>query len=165
MQFSKCMLSLGRWGAPRCPANLLRQRRRRESCASAGGSHTSPCLLLPPARSESHWHLPAATSAGTLFTAVAHIFCGVVGAGVLGLPNAVSWLGWVAGPLCLTAFFAVALWSSIMLSKLYSVDGIEFARYHHAVRHILGQRCATRRRLQCGGAAKWALQAGGKPPC
>jgi hypothetical protein len=82
--------------------------------------------------------------AGTVFTAVAHIFCAVVGAGVLGLPNAVSWLGWVAGPLCLVAFYLVALWSSIMLSKVYSVDGIEFARYHHAVRHILGQRCAAR---------------------
>ncbi len=75
--------------------------------------------------------------AGNLFTAVAHIFCAVVGAGVLGLPNSLAWLGWVAGPLCLILFFAVSLWSSILLSRLYCVDGIEFARYHHAVEHIL----------------------------
>lgn len=26
-----------------------------------------------------------------------HIFCAVVGAGVLALPQSVAWLGWVAG--------------------------------------------------------------------
>ncbi|KAI3430592.1 hypothetical protein D9Q98_005185 [Chlorella vulgaris] len=79
---------------------------------------------------------------GNLFTAVAHIFCAVVGAGVLGLPNSLAWLGWVAGPLCLILFFAVSLWSSILLSRLYCVDGIEFARYHHAVEHILGHKAS-----------------------
>lgn len=59
---------------------------------------------------------------------------------MLGLPNSVAWLGWVAGPLCLIGFFLVSLWSSILLSRLYCIDGIEFARYHHAVEHVLGRR-------------------------
>ncbi|EFN51990.1 hypothetical protein CHLNCDRAFT_32765 [Chlorella variabilis] len=76
---------------------------------------------------------------GTKWTAVGHIFCAIVGAGVLGLPNSMAWLGWVAGPICLIVFFAVSMWSSHLLARLYCVDGIEFARYHHAVQHILGR--------------------------
>lgn len=76
---------------------------------------------------------------GTVWTAVGHIFCAVVGAGVLGLPNSLAWLGWVAGPMCLCIFFAISLWSAHLLAQLYQVDGIEFARYHHAVQHILGR--------------------------
>ena len=70
-----------------------------------------------------------------------HIFCAIVGAGVLGLPNSMAWLGWVAGPICLIVFFAVSMWSSHLLARLYCVDGIEFARYHHAVQHILVGPC------------------------
>ena len=86
--------------------------------------------------------------AGTLNTAIAHIFCAVVGAGVLGLPNSMAWLGWVAGPICIVLFFAVSMWSSHMLARLYCVDGIEFARYHHAVQYILVRWCHRRRGTQ-----------------
>lgn len=57
-----------------------------------------------------------------------HIFCAVVGAGVLGLPSSVAWLGWVAGPICLCVFFAISLWSSHLLAQLYRIDNVEFAR-------------------------------------
>lgn len=77
---------------------------------------------------------------GTLWTAVAHVFCAVVGAGVLGLPNSVAWLGWVAGPLCIIAFFSISLWSSIMLAGMYRIGRIEFARYSHLVDHVLGRK-------------------------
>ncbi|PRW60633.1 Amino acid permease 2 [Chlorella sorokiniana] len=76
---------------------------------------------------------------GTMWTATMHIFCAACGAGVLGLPYAVGMLGWVAGPLLLTIFFLVARWTSILLSEVYFVNGIESARYHHAVRHLLGR--------------------------
>ena len=70
-------------------------------------------------------------------TAIAHIFCAVVGAGVLGLPNSVAWLGWIAGPTLLVFFFLVSIWSSRMLADVYCVNGVEHARYHHAVKNIL----------------------------
>lgn len=38
-----------------------------------------------------------------------------------GLPNSVAWLGWVAGPLCIIAFFSISLWSSIMLAGMYRI--------------------------------------------
>jgi len=46
-----------------------------------------------------------------------------------GLPNSMAWLGWVAGPICLCVFFAIALWGSLILCKLYCTDGIEFSRW------------------------------------
>jgi amino acid permease len=36
---------------------------------------------------------------------------------VLGLPNAVAWLGWVGGVLSLVVFYAVTLWACLMVSK------------------------------------------------
>ena len=68
---------------------------------------------------------------------MSHIFCAVVGAGVLGLPYSVAWLGWIAGPLCLIVFFSISMWSSHLLAQLYCINGVEFARYHHAVKYIL----------------------------
>lgn len=59
---------------------------------------------------------------------------------MLGLPNSVAWLGWVAGPICLCAFFVIIMCASLMLTKMYQTDGIEFSRYHHLVAHLLGRR-------------------------
>ena len=132
--------TFGSWDAhDRCP--------ERAPAAAAGSALPPPAaalhrLLLPPTT-----HSAASLPAGTTWTAVGHIFCAVVGAGVLGLPNSVAWLGWVAGPICLVVFFAVSLWSSHLLAQLYCVDGIEFARYHHAVQHILVR--GGRRAAQC----------------
>lgn len=75
--------------------------------------------------------------AGTLYTGAIHIFCGIVGklivlpscacmlcwtqvldlrcpdppagAGVLALPRSLGWLGWVAGPLLIIAFYFMSL--------------------------------------------------------
>ncbi|KAL4431936.1 hypothetical protein ABPG77_000203 [Micractinium sp. CCAP 211/92] len=76
---------------------------------------------------------------GNVFTAVMHIFCAVVGAGVLALPSTVAWMGWVAGPIMIVVFYVISLISSNMLAEVYCVDNIEFARYHHAVRYVLGR--------------------------
>lgn len=79
---------------------------------------------------------------GSWFTGSLHATNAIVGAGVLSLPWAVAQLGWVAGPLLLVLFYLVTRRASIMLAELYCVDGLEHARYHHAVRHILGRRGA-----------------------
>lgn len=52
----------------------------------------------------------------------------MVGAGVLGLPNAVAWLGWVAGPILLVLFYAVALFAARCQADIYRVGDTEYAR-------------------------------------
>jgi hypothetical protein len=52
---------------------------------------------------------------------VQHIFTAVVGAGVLALPQAVAWMGWVGGPLALIVFYVVSLMFSRLLSDVYEV--------------------------------------------
>lgn len=61
----------------------------------------------------------------------------MVGAGVLALPHALGYLGWIAGPICIIAFYLVALLACRMLVSIYNVDGIEYGRYHHAVSALL----------------------------
>lgn len=76
-------------------------------------------------------------------TCMMHVFCAVVGAGVLALPYSVSWLGWVAGPILIIVFYLFSMLSSILLASLYEVNGVEHGRYHHVVSHILGKRQAV----------------------
>ncbi len=71
--------------------------------------------------------------------AACHIVTAIIGAGVLGLPNAISWLGWVAGLSLLVLFFVVALWASLMLTEVYEVGGKTHSTYRQAVLHILGE--------------------------
>ena len=79
---------------------------------------------------------------GTLLTGVMHVFTAVVGAGVLNLPYAVSWLGWIAGPSLITLFYVLSLFSAIMLGTCFEVNGIEHERYHHLTAHILGRKAS-----------------------
>jgi amino acid permease len=85
--------------------------------------------------------LPTTTlaTAGHWVTAAGHLVTAVIGAGVLGLPDALAWLGWVAGPICLVAFCAITLWASFMLADVYQVGAIRHTRYKHAVFHIMGE--------------------------
>lgn len=114
------------------------------------GRHRPPCtgVLLPrpasaglpllPARE------PACRSRGDRLLTGALATCPSI-AGVLGLPNSVAWLGWIAGPICVCIAYAVSLWSSQLLVQLYRVDGMEFARYHHLVEHGEGWELSERR--------------------
>ncbi|GBG00553.1 amino acid permease [Raphidocelis subcapitata] len=76
-------------------------------------------------------------------TAAGHLVTAIIGAGVLGLPNAVAWLGWIAGPICLTVFFVTTLWTATMLCDCYHVKGKRHTRYKWAVLHIMGPRHAV----------------------
>lgn len=59
-------------------------------------------------------------------TAAGHLITAIIGAGVLGLPHAVSWLGWVGGVVFLVVSFATTLWTSRMLTDCYHVKGARF---------------------------------------
>lgn len=63
----------------------------------------------------------------------------MVGAGVLSLPAAMSWLGWVGGLVSLLLFYAISLWCSLMLAAVYKVDGHRHPTYSQAVLSILGR--------------------------
>ena len=178
------------------------------ACARPPFPRPAPPSPAPPQVRRPHRRAPppppVARAAGTLFTAVSHIFCAVVGAGVLGLPNSLAWvrslaaappppsccrracrrrcrcahprpprcrscvqLGWIAGPICLLAFFVISLWSAHLMAQLYLVDGIEFSRYHHAVSHVLvggwvgvGERLVGRGAVRGGTCAPAAAASG-----
>ena len=69
--------------------------------------------------------------------AAGHLVTAIIGAGVLGLPYAVSWLGWIAGPVCMVAFYVITLWTATMLTDCYHVKGKRHTRYKWAVLHIM----------------------------
>ncbi|KAK2972729.1 hypothetical protein RJ640_029186 [Escallonia rubra] len=84
---------------------------------------------------------------GTFWTATAHVITAVIGSGVLSLAWAIGQLGWVAGPVVLTLFAFVNLYTSNMLSECYRagdpVTGQRNYTYMDAVRANLGGRKVT----------------------
>lgn len=67
-----------------------------------------------------------------------HIITAIIGAGVLGLPHAVSWLGWGAGIIILVLFFIITWCASMLLTDMYEVEGVKNPTYRQAVLHVLG---------------------------
>lgn len=57
--------------------------------------------------------------AGTIWTAMAHIITGVIGAGVLSLAWSTAQLGWVAGPLAILVFAAITQISILLVCDCY----------------------------------------------
>lgn len=80
--------------------------------------------------------------AGTLWTATSHIITAVIGSGVLSLAWAVGQLGWVAGPVVMTLFAVVNLYTSNLLAQCYRagdlVTGQRNYTYMDAVKANLG---------------------------
>ncbi|KAL1103412.1 hypothetical protein V6Z11_D05G438200 [Gossypium hirsutum] len=82
---------------------------------------------------------------GTLWTAVAHIITGVIGAGVLSLAWSIAQLGWIAGPICMLAFAGVTIVSTYLLCDCYMFPHPEYGpnrvkSYMDAVRFYLGEK-------------------------
>ncbi|KAL4333911.1 hypothetical protein GQ457_07G012270 [Hibiscus cannabinus] len=82
---------------------------------------------------------------GTLWTTIAHIITGVIGAGVLSLAWSMAQLGWIAGPICIIAFAFVTTVSNYLLCDCYKFPDPEFGpnrtkSYMDAVRVYLGER-------------------------
>ncbi|XP_073149745.1 probable amino acid permease 7 isoform X3 [Henckelia pumila] len=89
---------------------------------SAGGYDNLSTLLLthsniPPLSSSAIMRHPH--KQGTLWTALAHIITAVIGSGVLSLAWSMSQLGWIAGPLTMSAFASVTLTSALFLCNCY----------------------------------------------
>jgi Transmembrane amino acid transporter protein len=80
------------------------------------------------------------THAGHWITAAGHLITAIIGAGVLGLPSSLAWLGWIGGIIALVFFYAVSLWAAIMLTEVYCVNGRRHTRYKFAVYWILGPK-------------------------
>ncbi len=85
-------------------------------------------------------YLPTEHKYGNVFSSSMHIICAIIGIGVLALPSAISYLGWIAGPLLLFAFFLVTLLACSMLASIYLIHDRVHSKYHYAVRDILGRK-------------------------
>lgn len=81
---------------------------------------------------------------GNVWTAVAHIITGVIGAGVLSLAWSMAQLGWIAGPLAMVLFASVTLISTYLLCNCYKtpdpeVGPVRNRSYIDAVNMNLGE--------------------------
>jgi len=76
-------------------------------------------------------------------TAACHLVTAMVGAGILALPRAFSWLGWLGGPICLMFFFAVTLFCLLHLVCAHHVGNVRHHCYADAVLHLCGRRHAA----------------------
>ncbi|KAJ1415529.1 Amino acid transporter, transmembrane domain [Sesbania bispinosa] len=56
---------------------------------------------------------------GNVWSAMAHIITGVIGAGVLSLAWSVAQLGWIVGPMAILLFAVTTLISTFLLSDCY----------------------------------------------
>ncbi|XP_057440947.1 probable amino acid permease 7 [Lotus japonicus] len=80
---------------------------------------------------------------GNVWSAVAHIITGVIGAGVLSLAWSVAQLGWIAGPLAILLFAGTTLASTNLLCDCYRFPDPEYgtitsSSYMGAVKLYLG---------------------------
>ncbi|KAK1686105.1 hypothetical protein QYE76_046953 [Lolium multiflorum] len=86
---------------------------------SRRGSHSQPFDLSAADTAPELDDDGRAARTGNLWTCVAHIITGVIGAGVLALSWSVAQLGWVAGPLAMLCFAGVTYVSAVLLSHCY----------------------------------------------
>ncbi|XP_068649359.1 amino acid permease 3-like [Aristolochia californica] len=89
---------------------------------------------------------------GTVWSATAHVVTAVIGSGVLALAWSVAQLGWLLGPIILSAFAGVTYYTSTLLAECYRaphpVTGSRNPTYMNAVRSYLGPK----RVFMCGVA-------------
>ncbi|KAL3821165.1 hypothetical protein ACJIZ3_007070 [Penstemon smallii] len=81
---------------------------------------------------------------GTVWTAIAHIITGVIGAGVLSLAWSTAQLGWVAGPLSIVLFAAITQVSTVLVADCYRSPDPEHGpirnrSFIQAVKYYLGE--------------------------
>ncbi|KAL3829515.1 hypothetical protein ACJIZ3_018317 [Penstemon smallii] len=69
-----------------------------------------------------------------------HNVTAIVGAGVLGLPYAMSQLGWGPGLTILIISWVVTLYSLWQMVEMHEMDGKRFDRYHELGQHAFGEK-------------------------
>jgi len=72
-----------------------------------------------------------------------HNVTAIVGAGVLGLPSAMSYLGWPAGIVVLVLSWVISLYTLWQLVKMHEMDGRRFNRYHELGQYAFGTLVVT----------------------
>eukprot|EP01026_Neomeris_dumetosa_P050426 TRINITY_DN4421_c0_g1_i8.p2 TRINITY_DN4421_c0_g1~~TRINITY_DN4421_c0_g1_i8.p2 ORF type:complete len:251 (-),score=14.82 TRINITY_DN4421_c0_g1_i8:5-757(-) len=77
---------------------------------------------------------------GKWYHAAFHTVTSVVGVGVLGLPYAMSNLGWTAGIILLIVACAVSFYTSYLLISMHESRGKRFNRYRDLGQAILGDK-------------------------
>jgi len=98
------------------------------------------CYTIPKTP---HTHIittPLYTFAAEWYHAAFHSVCAVVGAGVLGLPYAFSYLGWVGGLLTLSTLCLFSIYTSYLLSQLHEVYGVRLNTYREIGEAVWGPR-------------------------
>jgi amino acid permease len=83
-------------------------------------------------------HEALACAAATWPQATCHTVTAVVGAGVLGLPFAFSYLGWVAGTLFLAFAAGTSYYTSFQLAGMHEHEGKRLNRYQDVGMSVLG---------------------------
>ncbi|KAF5803397.1 putative amino acid transporter, transmembrane domain-containing protein [Helianthus annuus] len=101
--------------------------------------------LLQCSNSSDEQPLDLTHRTGTIWTAIAHIITGVMGAGVLSLGWSLAQLGWLFGPPAILVFAAVTLVSTTILSDCYLSPHSEHgpdrnASFLQAVSYYLGEK-------------------------
>ncbi|MFS7985195.1 putative amino acid transporter, transmembrane domain-containing protein [Helianthus anomalus] len=113
--------------------------------------HHSPLLQCPHSHSSDEESAILSHRTGTLWTAIAHIITGVMGAGVLSLGWSLAQLGWLFGPPAIVVFAAVTGLSTSILCDCYRSPHSEHgpdrnASFLQAVTYYLGLCCCHRLR-------------------
>lgn len=93
-----------------------------------------------------HLSSPGGALAASWPQASCHTVTAVVGAGVLGLPYAFSYLGWVAGPLFLALAAGTSYYTSFQLAGMHEREGKRHNRYRDLGVAVLGH-----------GWGRWAI--------
>lgn len=131
----------GLWNAGLCTPYLrLSSTMRRQAAAPLSGT----------AHGQAGGHSPSWPQCRKPFPLSFPRRAAMFGAGVLGLPNALSWLGWVAGPALITIFFLTTVLSSRLLADVVEVNGVRHTTYRGVIQHHL-VRAGCARRACCPG--------------
>jgi len=77
---------------------------------------------------------------GDCLSTTAHSLTAIIGIGILALPYAISYLGWIAGPILLFVFYLCTVLSNYLLLSIYQLHGRTHSTYHMAVRDIMESR-------------------------
>jgi amino acid permease len=91
---------------------------------------------------DEEYTLPFANKVGnaTWVHSTFHNVTAMVGAGVLGLPNTMVYLGWTAGVIIQVASFVITLYTLWQMCALHQIKGKRFNRYHELGQYAFGQK-------------------------